>query len=215
MKFLVLVICASNNDTYNDLESAIRQTWASIQDDRWEIFYLYSDPSVQKPYLEGDKFIAKSHEQLTTIGRKMIQAFEFFYENYEFDYIFRTNLSSYVDLPKLAEILESNNFNYDGVKGSHAGIQFASGAGYVISKDLVSFVINNKDKWNHTLIDDLALGKIMNDNRIFPDGTLTRQTITHVNEKIDTDQYHFRCKQKNRHEDVILINRIHNIKYAD
>ena len=215
MKFLVLVICAEGTTIYDNLENAVRNTWGTLKDDRWEIFYLHSNPKIEKPYLDGDKFYAKTQENLNSIGHKMIQAFDFFSNNYEFDYIFRTNLSSYVDLPKLATILESKNFNYDGVVGKAAGIQFASGAGYVLSKNLVNYVINHKQYWNHSLIDDLALGRLMNDNKIFPPGELTRQTINRVSEKIDLNQYHYRCKQTNRHEDIQLINRIHETKYAN
>lgn len=214
MKFLVLVICATNSDTYRDLEETIKNTWGKLEDERWEVFYLHADAKIENPYLDGNNFYSKSHEKLNAIGRKMIQSFDFFYQNYEFDYIFRTNLSSYVDLPKLAEVLEQNKFDYDGVIGKHSGIQFASGAGYVISREMVNFVINHKDKWNHSLIDDLALGKLMNDNKVFPPGILTRQTVAHVNENIDVNQYHYRCKQKNRLEDISIMNRIHKIKYA-
>jgi len=215
MKFLVLVICAEGTTIYDNLENAVRNTWGTLKDDRWEIFYLYSNPKIEKPYIDGDKFYAKTQENLKSIGHKMLQAFDFFFNNYEFDYIFRTNLSSYVDLPKLATILESKNFNYDGVVGKAAGIQFASGAGYVLSKNCVNYVINHKQYWNHSLIDDLALGRLMNDNKIFPSGELTRQTILRVSEKIDPNQYHYRCKQKNRLDDVHLINRIHETKYAN
>lgn len=215
MKFLVLVICAKDNDFYRDLESTIKNTWGNIKDDRWEVFYLHADSKIEKPFLDGNNFYSKSHEKLEAIGRKMIQAFEFFNEKYEFDYIFRTNLSSYVDLPKLAEILEQHEFTYDGVVGKHRGIQFASGAGYVISRDMVNFVINHKDQWNHSLIDDLALGKLMNQNNVFPKGILTRQTLLNINSNIDVNEYHYRCKQKNRYEDISLINKIHKMKHAN
>ena len=56
MKFLVLVICDENSDTYQFLEETIRETWGSVKSEHWEIYYLYSKPDIQHPYLYGDKF---------------------------------------------------------------------------------------------------------------------------------------------------------------
>jgi hypothetical protein len=144
---------------------------------------------------------------------KTIQAFEFLSNNHEFDYIFRTNLSSYVDLPRLYEKLNQKKFTYDGVVGADNGVKFASGAGYVISKDLVQHVIVNKDSWNHGMIDDVAMGHMMNKIGINPIGELTRQTFLNVNETVDVNQYHYRCKQTERTQDAFIMRRIHEIKY--
>ena len=213
MKFLVLVICDENSDTYQFLEETIRETWGSVKSEHWEIYYLYSKPDIQHPYLDGDKFYAKGVEKLDSIGRKTIQAFEFFSNNHEFDYIFRTNLSSYVDLPRLYEKLNQKKFTYEGVVGVDNGVKFASGAGYVISKDLVQNVIVNKDSWNHGMIDDVAMGNMMNKIGINPIGELTRQTFLNVNETVDVNQYHYRCKQTERTQDAFIMRRIHEIKY--
>lgn len=213
MKFLVLVISDENSDTYQFLEQTIRETWGSLKSEHWEIFYLYSKPDIQHPYLDGDKFYAKGEEKLDSIGRKTIQAFEFFSNNYEFDYIFRTNLSSYVDLPRLYEKLNQKKYTYDGVVGLDNGVKFASGAGYVISKDLVQHVIVNKDSWNHGMIDDVAMGQMMNKIGVNPIGDLTRQTFLNVTENVDVNQYHYRCKQSERIQDTVIMKRIHEIKY--
>jgi hypothetical protein len=213
MKFLVLIISDENSTSYQFLEETIRDTWGSLKSEHWDIFYLYSKLDIDHPFLDGDQFFAKGPERLDSIGNKMIQSFEFFLKNYEFDYIFRTNLSSYVDLPRLYQTINQKKFTYDGVLGSDNGIKFASGAGYIISRELVEYVVTHKESWNHGLIDDVAIGQIINKIGINPIGGLTRQTFTNPNETIDVNQYHYRCKQTERIQDASIMRRIHEIKY--
>ena len=68
--------------------------------------------------------------------------------------------------------------------------KFASGSGYFISKDLIKIVITNKNKWKHGLIDDVALGVILNKVKIFP---AQRFDVKNIH-NIDMNHYHYRVK---------------------
>jgi hypothetical protein len=83
--------------------------------------------------------------------------------DFDFDYIFRTNSSSYVDKKLLKEYLKDkprNNF-YSAIIGNHNGISFGSGCGYFLSRDLVHFLIDHKNELDLTLIDDVSVGKLL------------------------------------------------------
>lgn len=209
MKLLVLVISADEYP-YDVLEDAIRETWAKDVPKECEVFFLKQKPFIGECYVDGDTFYAIGKESWQTIGRKTVQSFEYFYKNTDFDYIFRTNLSSYVDLEKLLDFIDNNKIVYDGFIGHHNGLPFSSGAGILISKNTIKTIIDNKSIWRHDIPDDVALAKLLKSFNIVPEGNVRRQTVVSVNDKIDINQYHYRCKQINRMDDVKIIK---NIKY--
>jgi len=214
MKILILII-SSVGEPYNRLEEAIRRTWGKNKNKDVEIFYNYGNgTSPSKIY--GDKIICESEETLHNIGKKTIKSFELLYENYEFDYIFRTNLSSYVNIDNMLRYLidkQRKNFyggmctlNFSGEHLQKFGEgTFASGSGYFLSKDVVSLIIDNKELWDHSVIDDVAIAGLLKKLGILPK-LCPRIDIDHISNDIfyyngapvsndDINRcYHFRCK---------------------
>jgi len=98
------------------------------------------------------------------IGLSTIEAFRYVLENYAFQYIFRTNSSSYVNLQKLLRLTESlpKTGVYAGFEGRILRkTVFASGAGYLLSRDIVEAICLRPGIWRHGLIDDIALADFM------------------------------------------------------
>ncbi len=141
-------------------------------------------------------------EHYSLIGKKTLEAFEACVENLEFDYIYRTNVSSYLDLPGMNGFIESkplSNF-YAGTIGNHQGVNFASGSGYFISRDLVIEVIRNQKFWDHNLIDDVSLGKLFETKLKIGIEEVKRTDIDStdtLSQKIAESSsvvFHYRCK---------------------
>ena len=153
------------------------------------------------------------------IGAKTLEAFKISLEKFDFDFIFRTNASSYLDLRGLKGYLEDkpkNNF-YAGVIGNHQSINFASGCGYFISRDLVDKVLINRDLWDHNHIDDVSLGKL-----------LTEELQADIQEvkRIDIDSsdfdlslvksnplkvFHYRCKAADPNTTIRIMKALHTL----
>ena len=86
---------------------------------------------------------------------------------------------------------------YSGVIGNHHGILFASGSGFIISKNVVDLVLLKKEYWEHRFIDDVALGFLLRSLSI--NQTLSpRFDVETVDEKTPMDYYHYRIKTFNR-----------------
>mgnify|MGYP002478035230 CR=1 FL=1 len=144
-------------------------------------------------------------------GYKTIKSF-LLTKDFKYDYIFRTNSSSYVDKKLLLNFVSDKPKTkyYSGLIGYHGNIAFASGSGFFISKDLVDYVIENSTKWNHNLIDDVALASLLSNYGVHP----------YLNERIDIlDDYnipnhyfHYRLKTGSRVNDIKRMYSIHNIK---
>ena len=176
-KVLILVLTRKNLWPYDWLEETIRNTWGSIKNSNIQIWYYYGDSNTFM--VEDDKIFCPFPEGFPTIGNKTIKSMEYLL-NQDFDYIFRPNNSSFVNIPKLIEYIQtipSTNF-YGGVKIGYYGggarpeeeinppVWCCSGCGYILSRDLVELIVDNQSKWNHSIIDDLALCRFLKDYEI-------------------------------------------------
>jgi hypothetical protein len=76
---------------------------------------------------------------------KTIAAMDYCVSNYSFEYLLRTNLSSFYCFPRLLKYIDSQpRVNYAAAKQNmfREGIGFLSGAGFILSKDIVSRFLN-------------------------------------------------------------------------
>lgn len=142
-------------------ETSIK-TWDSIDVDGVESIFYYSQPVKENTkkniYFDYD-------EQYSTMGYKMLGAFEYALKNCDFDYIARVNSSCYVDKKELIKyvqtIPETNLFQGLIVPKSEHEPQWIWGGGqFIISKDIIKKFVENKDKYNHSLIEDIGISRL-------------------------------------------------------
>jgi hypothetical protein len=227
-KILVLVL-SHTAEPWRTLEQVQRETWASLAPELGiEVLFLNNDPKAHPAsvaYRVGDKIFAPCRDGLYDIGHKTLLGFEHCLRCHEFDYIFRTNSSSYVDLPVLQRACEGfpRNLRYSGVHMSFGPVWYASGCGYTISRDLVEKVVAGQDQWDHTLIDDVSLGKLIHQLTgvtVTPaprlDLTGKPFTVPQVREFLLTSSlpgtyYHYRCRSRDRAFDQLKLRALHEI----
>ncbi|NRB37950.1 MAG: hypothetical protein HRU20_05705 [Pseudomonadales bacterium] len=213
---LVILVLSNNADPWNKIENeGIRKTWykhSQLPKNVSVLFYYGGD----EEKIVDDRLFLPYPELLENIGYKTIGAFEYVEENFDYDFLFRTNTSSYVHIENLLKHLSQYEFNKHIYSGFNGGM-FASGCGYTLSKKSVQTVINNKDKWNHELIDDVALGTLLNSLNI-RNTNASRIDITSLMElpKLNVDllfkQFHIRCKcDWNRLNDIVIMKHIHDL----
>ena len=230
-KVVILVMCSSTLPVYDNLKNGIKETWFNDRNDDVEIIFYsdnvnYSNKSYY-PVLEGNDLILPCDDGVHNCGVKTIMALDWVSENYEFDYIYRSNLGAYINVKNLLSFLSDKPKDkfYCGIIGVdefYLGrpVRFASGSGYFLSKDLVDLVSNNKDSWNHRAIDDVALGDFMERFNINVNESARRINLCSGevfynigNKKVDTipdsELYHFRLRSDNRDEDLKNMKEIH------
>ena len=111
-------------------------------------------------------------------------------------FIWRTNLSSVLDFAGLQRYLgtiRSTGF-YGGYVGKTVGenIFFASGAGFLMSRDVAVYLVLNKDSLRWDLIDDVAIGALLEPRYgIVP---IERCWIQSGEEVVGSDVFHYRCE---------------------
>lgn len=220
-KNVIILVLSHYEEPYVMLENCIKQTWAKHNLDNVNVFFYHGG---DKESVEGDKIITNYPEGFHNIGYKTIRSFEILLQNNNFDYIFRTNSSSYVNIEKLVDYLDDkpvDNF-YHGIIGHHGDVNFASGCGYFLSRDVVEKVVENKNNWSHQIIDDVAIALLLRSIGIYP----TLAPRLDIDSIIDDEYYvmgkklekslidqnfHFRCKTGgDRTGEIKIMNKLKN-----
>jgi len=152
-------------------------------------------------------------EAYSLIGLKTCAVFGYVLNHYDFDFLYRTNISSYIDLVKLesfVDTLHAQREFYGGVIGHLNEFEFASGSGYLISRESLSRVVENFSKWNHFEIDDVALGIIMSKVLMTEPKPIKRKDFISASfAAVDESTFHYRCKAKDPQETIAIMKALH------
>jgi hypothetical protein len=211
MKILIIVL--SYNDSggiYSKFYQSQKETWDSENVDGVQTLYLFGDNKTNE--IVDDKILVDVVENgINICGYKTLKAFDLI-KNFDFDFVFRTNSSSYVDKKKLINFIadKSKHNHYSGFLGEHNGIIFASGSGFFISKDLINLVLDNSDIWNHELIDDVAIADILKKHKISP--TENPRFDVHSLNNLPNNYFHYRLKTGDRNIDIQNMYNIFNLQ---
>jgi hypothetical protein len=141
---------------------------------------------------------------------KTVKALEWASDHY--DYVWRTNLSSVLDFDGLYQYclnISKNTGFYggyigkyqhstnillkkEGVWGNYQFSHFASGAGFLMSRDVVEYLMENQSLLRWDLIDDVAIGLLL--EPVFGLVHIERQWIQSLDEPINSNVFHYRCE---------------------
>lgn len=175
VKLVVLVIVSDHFPVYLELQQ-MWKSYAAHAPEGIEVYFLRADPDLPEPYRFCDHTIwARTSEGWSPdsagIINKTILAMEgLLEEEIPFNFVLRTNLSSFYHFPRLLSVLNHLprircyfGSSTDGNKGS-----VASGCGYVLSKDLVELLVRHKGELmdRPSPEDDVLVGAFLHDQHI-------------------------------------------------
>lgn len=214
MKVAILVLAVHGNIYDGLIDKGIRKTWGSVKIENVDIYYYYGDSIVNE--VVDDIMNVNVPEGLMNIGKKTIEAFKLILNMKKYDYVFRTNASSYVNQKLMYDIayLAPRTEFYSGVVGNYRGLKYASGSGYFISKDLMLYAIDHEYDLDSTYIDDVALGLLLKHVCIVP---ADRQDFTEQYQICKIPElyrriHHYRCKyERDRSIDVMTMLKLHEL----
>ena len=210
--------------------------------------YMNSDPRILCLFLRNDPtcpaegrldlssntlFVQGTENLIPGILNKTIAGFEYCLRNFTFDYIIRTNISSFYVLPNLHKYvlptLPRNNY-YAGFQGrDRQDIPFASGAGFFVSPDIVRLLVDQRAHLSAIILDDLSIGHYLHTQGIpvlhlqrfdFTNETNISEShdVARIEEAIHCNTYHFRIKNMHdrsrfdQHYMRLLLNVYYNIE---
>ena len=148
-------------------------------------------------YVRGDECL------IPGILHKTVEALSFFLSSGDpYDYVWRTNLSSVLDFEGLEKYLSSISLTkslyagYIGLGSLNNGSStfFASGAGFLMSRDVAMYLVENKEFLRWDIIDDVAIGALLEPR--FGLKHLERCWVQSEQEDlvVAKDVFHFRCE---------------------
>jgi hypothetical protein len=133
---ILIMVQATKLEPWHSIIEAQKATWDSVHEDGVDTIYYYSGDTFEQN--GKDLYVRCPHEADMNNYRFKLALDWIFDSNCAYDYIFRTNASSYVDKKRLKSWLMDKprtNF-YCGIDGGG----FASGCGFALSTDLVNIL---------------------------------------------------------------------------
>jgi hypothetical protein len=159
--------------------------------------------------LNYNDLLINTSDSSLNMGMKTIHAFEWLEDNITYDYVVRPTPSSYLNHKNLKKFITDNLTNQEYV---YAGkiqstnnkqgekIDFVSGSTLILNRNTIKEIIKNKNLWDHSYWDDVALSLLMRELGITPQ-TGDRFDIegNPFKQEIPLDQYQYRCRTDNHY----------------
>jgi len=166
MKKVLILILSIEREHYKKLLQTSLETWDLLDCEGVEtVFYCgeSSKPSSRKILYTPVK------EDFFNMGYKHLEAFDHALKKREFDFIFSVGASMYVHKPGLLEYVQDKptenlalglvtNTEFGGEKFNYMW----GGGGYLLSKDVVQKIVDNRMLWNHKMMEDQAVSYLLN-----------------------------------------------------
>jgi hypothetical protein len=196
-KVLILVLAGNTYRSNSNLKTQTNTWMKHVNHDVKIISYKGGG----KENFKGNVLQVNVNDKYQNISEKTLEAFKWINRNYNFDYLFRTNTSSYVDLKNLENFcdLNQNKFLYRGRRLENVfnqkSISWVSGAEILLSKDTFNILVDNFDTWDISLPDDVAIGSILQNKKVLiseSKSLLFSPSFFHLR-KFE-HEYHFRCR---------------------
>lgn len=216
-KILILVLAGNTKVSNRNLKTQ-QNTWMKHSYPQIEII---SYKGGAKNQFINSELILNCPDDYESISLKTLMAFDWVNDNCKFDYIFRTNTSSYVNVKRLLDFCSKNDNNYL-YRGriisdvfNNREVSWASGAEILMSKSSFDVLIDNKHFWNTALPDDVAIGSIFQEQKIEIESSNSTLFDRKFFDRKNLDyEYHFRCRVDSpyyypRFLDPILLRYIH------
>jgi hypothetical protein len=170
MKFKLVVIIASRGDIYDvHLNTYWKKTVEYCSKNLKQIHFkfIFNNSSLDGIEIPRENILNfdRSESFIPGILQKTIDSFEYLLQNIEFEYLLRTNLSRFWIFDKFLKVLDTMvpDKVYSGFIGNHRGSLFCSGAGFLLSYDMIQYIIENKNLLNYDILDDVSIGMLLHD----------------------------------------------------
>lgn len=231
MPKILIMVLSYNESPYKELMLAQQDTFDSVEVEGVKTIYYHGGCSVppngeygsvgiiKRPPNSWEEISLQCDDQYYFMAQKMKLALDYVKASeWDYDIIFRTNSSSYVNKKRLLEFAESlpKEKLYAGwtmVDSNHDGGLAVSGAGIWLSRDTAEMLRDQIDPAVE-MEEDVYIGRILRGNGIVAIDDRSRHDFTnkHIADSMSrllATKYHIRCKTANRLQDVANMGLIH------
>lgn len=165
-RVIYLIIASRDREHERDC-SAQKSTWAT--EDITNVFWLRGGAS-RFELIDRDLFVP-CQELYENILKKTLLGISWLVENMDFDFVFRTNVSTYVDTKRLIEFIYENRLTSDSVSGyvevmkkvkNNGGFStegFLSGTGILLGRNLALDLMRHRQTLQDCTPDDVTISR--------------------------------------------------------
>lgn len=219
-RLLVLVLASENFPIYTELQKVWR-SYMHYDPEHVETYFIKGDPELSAPFLiDGDIIWSKTKEgfigETSALIDKTIYSMEAIYDRLaDFDYVLRTNLSSFYVFPRLLEQLKTlPKTGCYFASSTDDSNKEGSGCGFILSTDVVRLLVQHKHEMIHRLSppDDCIVARFLAKCGIYllphsRQDLLTKADFLKHQHAFPENMFHFRIKTEDhlRLEDDIYI----------
>lgn len=216
MKVLVLIISSDTCPVY----AQHRKIWSSYMNTNPDVscyFIQYRNGPIK---IENNTLWLPGVESFKNIITKTLDSIEYFLNKDKYDFIVRTNMSSFWNFNALLKFLETipNKNIYSGIVTQYGNISYASGAGFIITTDIAKLLLESRAVAESVkIIDDVDIGYTMAKLNIpiYPARRINFLSRSdYLNYKINYDDYHYRIKiDSSRNDEIPIMNDLYQLIY--
>lgn len=223
-KKIIFLIIASGGEAYDQFKREIHRYFTCLTTKGYvhEHYFLYGkDYDTQLKLQDVDLVLSCKDSWQGGILAKTSLACTFI-KTKEYDFCVRTNLSALFNMRRMSDILDNlpSNKCYAGIVYNALGYRYVSGAGMILSPDVVQILSSLSDRTNlqmleeDTMPDDVRIGAELKTHSIV--GRLPTAYVrsdfkpadTVYNDKIHNKTVQFRFKTANRFQDVVRMKKV-------
>lgn len=217
MKNVCVLIISSDTEYYNKMESVWIKYMNNYRPEAMCFFVKCSEDIKENVEEIGNTIYVKEKEHFLNVLYKTVISIKYILDKYEsIKYIFRTNLSTFLNIPKYLESYKTDSV-YSGVLAYHDNTYYISGVCITLSRDVCEYLVlnynKNDTKYITNFYEDVEIGRIVSkkynpiniNNRL----NLCNDTIEVAINKIKNQNeniYVYRCRSDDRNHDSILLN---------
>lgn len=234
MNVLIGITSDKRQPFFNIVENGCKKTFGSVNHPNCKVYFYYEGDFK----VEGqDIFFPVPDLNAHRVGHMTLGFFKYILENENFDYLFKSSCSCYVNQKNLCNFLLAQprqRFACGHILHHHdynknEDIKFITGSCSILSRDVVQKIYDNKDVWNHGNPEDVELCRLFEGYAELTPHVYRQdiETIDQVNNNIDVlgvplnikDNYCYRVKgyadPGERKIDVEIMKRLHSKMLLD
>lgn len=242
-KKILILLMTCDKELYKQEEQACRDTFIKDAEKAGVQYFFYrgisEEGQTSEVNLSNHDIRLPVHDDLKNTARKTVSAFKWALEMGDWDYIVKTNVSTWLDINKILESVKlwegKNDRNIYGarylVNDYSKSVPFPRGHFVILSRELVSGIVqwapklilsNNFPKTDDTLLCMALLyhiQKILGDN--YQKRLMEVPSVISWNNDIEnsigwTDAFSIRCKDEEKKENTPgNMRKVHELKHKD
>ena len=177
MKKILITVMSCNDDFFIKQEQIMKETWIKQlnQFDNIDYIIYRGDPNIQKHKYDKEQHLLslRCEDDINNTFKKTYYAFKLADKIYDYDYIFRTNTSTYVNIALLNQFIQelsndeilwsSDLYSLSNSFCPYPLYLYGRGNGMILSKKLINIILS--EGISHLYLgkcDDWMIGNILN-----------------------------------------------------